>query len=127
MKQKIIIRVQMNCEKCRIKAMKIASNTYGVISVAVEGSDKDHLVVIGEGVHSANLTGSLRKKLSYGAAILSVEEVKEKEKKAEEKEKPKEDKNPNNPEEHVLVFHQYSPVPMFCEVYDPVPSFCSIM
>ncbi|KAL4618459.1 hypothetical protein ACB092_06G012000 [Castanea dentata] len=127
MKQKIIIRVQMNCEKCRIKAMKIASNTNGVISVAVEGSDKDHLVVIGEGVDSANLTGSLRKKLSYGAAILSVEEVKEKEKKAEEKEKPKEDKNPNNPEEHVLVFHQYSPVPMFCEVYDPVPSFCSIM
>ncbi|KAF3964276.1 hypothetical protein ACB098_06G008300 [Castanea mollissima] len=127
MKQKIIIRVQMSCEKCRIKAMKIASNTNGVISVAVEGSDKDHLVVIGEGVDSANLTGSLRKKLSYGAAILSVEEVKEKEKKAEEKEKPKEDKNPNNPEEYVLVFQQYPPVPMFCEVYDPVPSFCSIM
>ncbi|XP_065632307.1 heavy metal-associated isoprenylated plant protein 47-like [Quercus suber] len=121
MKQKIIIRVQMTCEKCRIKAMKIASNTDGVSSVAVEGSDKDHLVVIGEGVDSANLTGSLRKKLSYGAAILSVEEVKE-------KEKPKEDKNPNNPEEHALVFHQYPPVPMFCEVvYDPDPSFCSIM
>ncbi|KAF3946274.1 hypothetical protein CMV_027444 [Castanea mollissima] len=99
----------------------------GVISVAVEGSDKDHLVVIGEGVDSANLTGSLRKKLSYGAAILSVEEVKEKEKPAEGKEKPRKDKNPNNPEEYVLVFHQYPPVPMFCEVYDPVPSFCSIM
>ncbi|KAL0000410.1 hypothetical protein SO802_014191 [Lithocarpus litseifolius] len=94
----------------------------GVISVAVEGSDKDHLVVIGEGVDSANLTGSLRKKLSYGAAILSVEEVKEKEKPAEEKEKP------NNPEEHALVFHQYPPVPMFYEVvYDPDPSFCSIL
>uniref|UniRef100_A0A7N2M8P4 HMA domain-containing protein n=2 Tax=Quercus lobata TaxID=97700 RepID=A0A7N2M8P4_QUELO len=118
----------MTCEKCRIKAMKIASNTNGVISVAVEGSDKDQLVVIGEGVDSANLTSSLRKQLSNGAAILSVEEVKEKEKPAEEKEKPKEDKNPNNPEEHALVFHQYPPVPMFCEVvYDPDPSFCSIM
>ena len=93
----------------------------GVISVAVEGSDKDHLVVIGEGVDSANLTCSLRKKVSSGVDILSVEEVKE-------KEKPKEDKNPNNPEEHALVFHQYPPVPMFCEVvYDPDPSFCSIM
>ena len=100
----------------------------GVISVAVEGSDKDHLVVIGEGVDSASLTGSLRKKLSYGAAILSVEEVKEKKKPAEEKEKPKEEKKPNNPEENALVIHQYPPVPMFCEVvYDPDPSFCSIM
>ncbi|KAK4575564.1 hypothetical protein RGQ29_026498 [Quercus rubra] len=121
MKQKIIIRVKMTCEKCRIKAMNIASSTNGVISVAVEGSDKDHLVVIGEGVDSANLTCSLRKKVSSGVDILSVEEVKE-------KEKPKEDKNPNNPEEHALVFHQYPPVPMFCEVvYDPDPSFCSIM
>ena len=90
----------------------------GVISVAVEGSDKDHLVVIGEDVDSANLTCSLRKKLSYGAAILSVEEVKEEEKQEED----------NNPEEHALVFHQYPPVPMFCKVvYDPDPSFCSIM
>ncbi|KAL4618457.1 hypothetical protein ACB092_06G011800 [Castanea dentata] len=96
----------MTNEKCRLKAMKIASNAEGVTSVAVEGSDKDQLVVIGERVDAANLTGSLRKKLSYGAAILSVGEEKE-------KEKPKEDLQ-NNPEQHALVY-QYPPVPMFCE------------
>ena len=47
----------------------------GVISVAIEGSDKDHLVVIGEDVDSANLTCSLRKKL-WHATLLNVEEVK---------------------------------------------------
>uniref|UniRef100_A0A2N9HZP4 HMA domain-containing protein n=1 Tax=Fagus sylvatica TaxID=28930 RepID=A0A2N9HZP4_FAGSY len=77
MKQKIVIKVQMACHKCRAKAMKIAAKADGVISVAVEGSDKDQLVVIGEGVDSANLTCSLRKKLCY-ATLLSVEEVKEK-------------------------------------------------
>nr|POF16741.1 heavy metal-associated isoprenylated plant protein 47 [Quercus suber] len=45
----------MACDKCRAKAMKIASIADGVISVAVEGADKDQLVVIGEGVDSANL------------------------------------------------------------------------
>uniref|UniRef100_A0A2N9HGP6 HMA domain-containing protein n=1 Tax=Fagus sylvatica TaxID=28930 RepID=A0A2N9HGP6_FAGSY len=79
MKQKIIIKVQMTCDKCRTKAMKIAATTDGVNSVAIEGSDKDQLVVIGEGVDSANLTCSLRKKLCH-ATLLSVEEVKEKKK-----------------------------------------------
>ncbi|KAK7833481.1 heavy metal-associated isoprenylated plant protein 47 [Quercus suber] len=63
----------MACDKCRAKAMKIASIADGVISVAVEGADKDQLVVIGEGVDSANLTCSLRKKLCY-ATLLGVEE-----------------------------------------------------
>ena len=45
-----------------------------VISVAVEGVDKDQLVVIGEGVDLVNLTCSLRKKLCY-AILLGVEEV----------------------------------------------------
>uniref|UniRef100_A0A2N9F7Q2 HMA domain-containing protein n=1 Tax=Fagus sylvatica TaxID=28930 RepID=A0A2N9F7Q2_FAGSY len=84
MKQKIIIKVQMTCDKCRTKAMKIAATTDGVNSVAIEGSDKDQLVVIGEGVDSANLTCSLRKKLCH-ATLLSVEEVKEKKARRETK------------------------------------------
>jgi hypothetical protein len=55
--------------------------------VAIEGSDKDQLVVIGEGVDSANLTCSLRKKLCH-ATLLSVEEVKEKKEEPEVKPKP---------------------------------------
>ncbi|RVW50107.1 Heavy metal-associated isoprenylated plant protein 47 [Vitis vinifera] len=77
MKQKIIVKVQMNCDKCRTKAMKIAAVEEGVISVAIEGAEKDRVVVIGDGVDSACLTLRLREKLGY-ATIVSVEEVKEK-------------------------------------------------
>lgn len=70
--------------------------------MAIEGSDKDQLVVVGEGVDSANLTRSLRKKLCH-AEILKVEEVKGK--------KP--------PEPYccptLSTCHQYPPFPMYCE------------
>uniref|UniRef100_A0A2N9F6Z4 HMA domain-containing protein n=1 Tax=Fagus sylvatica TaxID=28930 RepID=A0A2N9F6Z4_FAGSY len=61
MKQKIVMEVSMNSEKCRLKAMKIALVT-GVTSVAIEGADRSKVVVIGDGVDSANLAKSLRKK-----------------------------------------------------------------
>ncbi|RZS20017.1 hypothetical protein BHM03_00052501 [Ensete ventricosum] len=37
----------------------------GVDSVAIEGEDKDHLVVVGDGVDPANLTCILRKKVGH--------------------------------------------------------------
>ncbi|KAB1204484.1 hypothetical protein CJ030_MR8G028120 [Morella rubra] len=55
----------------------------GVISVAIEGPDKDQLVVIGEGVDVVNLTSSLQRKRRCWqrkrrcATLLRVEEVKE--------------------------------------------------
>ncbi|KAI4307814.1 hypothetical protein L6164_030955 [Bauhinia variegata] len=61
MKQKIIIRVRMDCEKCRRKAMKIASVAQGVNSIALEEEEKDRLVTIGDGVDSVCLTKHLRK------------------------------------------------------------------
>ncbi|RVW50117.1 Heavy metal-associated isoprenylated plant protein 47 [Vitis vinifera] len=69
MKQKIIVKVQMNCDKCRTKAMKIAAVEEGVISVAIEGAEKDRVVVIGDGVDSASLTCCLRKKLGYATLV----------------------------------------------------------
>ncbi|GMY30923.1 heavy metal-associated isoprenylated plant protein 47-like [Fagus crenata] len=123
--QKIVMKVQMNCEKGRTKAMKIAAVEEGVNSLAIEGSDKDQLVVIGEGVDSANLTCSLRKKLCH-ATLLSVEEVKEKKKEPQEKPKPPD----QNPKPNCICCpqcYQYPPFPMSCEVvYDPSPS-CIIM
>jgi hypothetical protein len=68
--------------------------------VAIEGSDKDRLVVVGEGVDSANLTRSLRKKLYY-TEILKVEEVKK---------KPPESCCPT-----LSMCRQYPPFPMYCE------------
>jgi len=86
-----------------------------VISVAIEGSDKDQLVVIGEGVDTPNLTRSLRKKLCY-AEILKVEEVKPK----EEEKKPPEPVCPK-----LSLCHQYPPFPMYCEPMYCEPLHCA--
>ncbi|KAF5469311.1 hypothetical protein F2P56_013395, partial [Juglans regia] len=124
--QKIVIKVQMTCDKCRTKAIKIAAKSSGtVISVGIEGEDQ--LVVIGEGVDSACLTRSLRKKLCY-ATILTVEEVKPPE---EEKPKPEEEKKPKPPEPtacHCLC-PPPPPRPMYCEVvyHDQNPNSCLTM
>ncbi|KAJ7967872.1 Heavy metal transport/detoxification protein [Quillaja saponaria] len=77
MKKKIVMKVQINCQKCRKNVLKIAAGSYGVEFVGIEGGDKDQLVVIGEGVDAANLAGSLRKKVGY-ADIISLSEVKDK-------------------------------------------------
>jgi len=55
----------------------------GVSSVALEGNDKDKLVVIGEQVDSVSLVRALRKKFKH-AIIETVEAVKD-QKKEEEK------------------------------------------
>ena len=140
--QKIVMKVQMNCEKSRTKAMKIAAvaegmqtvhqiptliinflwrtrlkgtNSFyqtGVTSVAIAGADKSQVVVIGDGVDSASLTRSLRKKLGH-ATIVSVQELKE----GAEKKVP------------TLYCTQYPQHPMYCSVVsDPYPSNnCTIM
>ncbi|KAM7250535.1 hypothetical protein ACFE04_022418 [Oxalis oulophora] len=74
MKQKIVMQVQMHCEKCRSKAMKIAAVSSGVANVGIQGEDK--LVIIGEGVDPVEIAFKLRKKLRH-ATILSVAEEKE--------------------------------------------------
>ncbi|XP_057983422.1 heavy metal-associated isoprenylated plant protein 47-like [Malania oleifera] len=76
MKQKIVVRVQFNCDKCRSKALRIAASAYGVTSVAIGGGDKDEVVVTGEGVDPTTLTASLRKKFRF-ATIRSVQELEE--------------------------------------------------
>ncbi|KAF8715025.1 hypothetical protein HU200_027571 [Digitaria exilis] len=66
----------MTCDKCRRKALALAGSTYGVISVAIEGDDRDQLVVIGDGVDATNLTNCLRKTVKVGRAdIITVEPV----------------------------------------------------
>ncbi|CAD5169126.1 unnamed protein product [Musa acuminata subsp. malaccensis] len=74
LQQKIVIKVQIKCDKCRSKAMKLVAAT-GVDSVAIEGEDKDHLVIVGDDIDPANLTCILRKKVGH-ANILKVEKAK---------------------------------------------------
>ncbi|KMZ65923.1 hypothetical protein ZOSMA_305G00010 [Zostera marina] len=100
MKQKVVIKVQAHCDRCRKKAMELAAKEARVESVILQGKDKDEVMVVGEDVDSACLTTKLRKKLGY-ANILTIEEVDEekilkekleKKKKEEEEKKQKEEK-----------------------------------
>ncbi|KAK7850099.1 hypothetical protein CFP56_001609 [Quercus suber] len=97
--QKIVMKVQMNCEKCRTKAMKIAA--------------------VAEGV----LTHSLRKKLGC-ATIESVQKLEESS--AEKIPEEKED-NPT-PILWSSSYGQYPQVPLYYAVVsDPYPSNCVTM
>ncbi|KAK1310455.1 hypothetical protein QJS10_CPA08g01865 [Acorus calamus] len=88
MKKKIVLKVNMCYDKCRTKALKIAASFEGVESVALQGVDKDQLVVIGEGIDAPCLAGTLRKKIGC-TEIVTIENVKPPE---ETKEKEKEKK-----------------------------------
>ncbi|XP_068311971.1 heavy metal-associated isoprenylated plant protein 47-like isoform X1 [Pyrus communis] len=81
MKQKIVMKVQLNSEKCRTKALKIAAKTKGVSKVSIE-VDKGQVEVIGNGVDAVCLAKLLKNKLGF-ATIVVVEEVKK-----EKEEKP---------------------------------------
>ncbi|XP_022877010.1 heavy metal-associated isoprenylated plant protein 47-like, partial [Olea europaea var. sylvestris] len=75
--QRISIKVQFKCDKCRPTAMKIAAGTSGVVSVAIEGEKKDQVVVLGEGVDAAALTSLLRKKVLCIYGTKAPEELSE--------------------------------------------------
>ncbi|KAL3741024.1 hypothetical protein ACJRO7_022186 [Eucalyptus globulus] len=60
MKKKIVLKVQMNCQKCRTKALQTITEADGVNSAAFEGEDK--VVVVG-GVDAVPLVNRLRKKV----------------------------------------------------------------
>ncbi|KMZ76521.1 hypothetical protein ZOSMA_100G00140 [Zostera marina] len=106
MKQKAVIRVRAHCDKCRAKAMQVASKE-GVESVAMEGKDRNEIVVVGEDIDIACLTKRLQSKVG-DANILTVEEIDEekirkekdeKKKKEDEEKKKREDKEKKEKEE----------------------------
>nr|CAB3487335.1 unnamed protein product [Digitaria exilis] len=74
MKQRIVIEVQMTGDKSRSKALGLIASTQGVQSVAIEGRERNHLVVVGDGLDAVGLTSYLRKKVG-GAQIVQVEVV----------------------------------------------------
>ncbi|CAN6273243.1 unnamed protein product, partial [Urochloa humidicola] len=77
MKQKIVIKVQMSCDKCRSKAMSLVAATGGVDSVAIAGADRDQVVVVGDGVDSIQLTSALRKKVGPAQLVQVGKDKKE--------------------------------------------------
>ncbi|KAK3154486.1 hypothetical protein QOZ80_2BG0191070 [Eleusine coracana subsp. coracana] len=78
-KQKIVIQVQMKCDKCRSKAMSLVAATGGVESVALAGDAKDQVVVVGDGVDCVKLTSALRKKVGLARLVQVADAAKKKE------------------------------------------------
>ncbi|KAL1318458.1 hypothetical protein HN51_070778 [Arachis hypogaea] len=103
MKQKLVIKVEMHCEKCRNKALTIAADVKGVTSVALEGDDKDQVVVTGSNINTICLLNQLNKKFKRSVSILTIEDLKKKEeedkKKKEEEKKKKEEEEKKKKEE----------------------------
>ncbi|XP_027108297.2 heavy metal-associated isoprenylated plant protein 47 [Coffea arabica] len=64
MQQRIVIRV-LDCAKKKqlSRAMQITVSVAGIERVALQGENKDQIVVVGEGIDAVNLTSLLRKKL----------------------------------------------------------------
>ncbi|CAN7105578.1 unnamed protein product, partial [Brassica rapa subsp. narinosa] len=74
LQKKMRIKLSVNCDRCRRKAMEVAVNAKGVISVAIEGESEDELVVVGDGIDAACLVDTLRKQACY-AILETLEEV----------------------------------------------------
>ncbi|KAG1363787.1 heavy metal-associated isoprenylated plant protein 47 [Cocos nucifera] len=98
MKKEVVIKVQMNCDKCRRKAMKLAASADGVDSVKIDGEDKNQLVVVGEGVDPVILTGILRKKIGSSDIV-----------KVEEKKKDDGEKKSEEPKIEPIAWYHYTP------------------
>ncbi|KAK8568975.1 hypothetical protein V6N13_106850 [Hibiscus sabdariffa] len=87
MKKKMVVKVTMNSEKSRTKALKIAVGLSGVESASLKGDDKSQLEVTGDGVDAVKLTSLLRKSMGH-AELVSVADDKKEEKKDEAKAEP---------------------------------------
>ncbi|CAM8978765.1 unnamed protein product [Rhodiola kirilowii] len=132
MKQKIVFQVNMPSAKCEKRAKKIVALTEGLISMAIEAS-KQQLVVVGVGIDAANLATSLKKKVGH-TTIVSIEEVKSEAKKKEEEEAKKkkeaEEANKKKEEEEFKKYvpwsyshySNYAPPPVY-GYYDAAPNY----
>ncbi|KAH7533545.1 hypothetical protein FEM48_Zijuj04G0142300 [Ziziphus jujuba var. spinosa] len=88
MKQKVVIKVSLNDQKSRTKAIKTAVGVDGVIQAALQ-TEKNQIEVTGNDLDVVLLTTLLRKSLKYAEVVsVSVVEDKKEEKKDEKKDDP---------------------------------------
>ncbi|KAK3025521.1 hypothetical protein RJ639_042056, partial [Escallonia herrerae] len=83
--QKVVIKVSMNDQKSRSKAMKIAVGSTGVESAALKGEGKNQLEVVGDGIDAVALTTLLRKNVGFAELVSVGPDKKDDEKKGAEK------------------------------------------
>ncbi|XP_062107086.1 heavy metal-associated isoprenylated plant protein 16-like [Humulus lupulus] len=79
MKQKVVIKVALNDQKCRTKALKTAVGVDGVTQASLQ-QEKSQIEVTGEDIDVVLLTTLLRKSLKR-AEVVSVSPVEKKEEK----------------------------------------------
>ncbi|KAL3820857.1 hypothetical protein ACJIZ3_006762 [Penstemon smallii] len=75
MKQKIVFQFEMPCSQHPRKALKFVAEAYGVESLAIQGQQKNQVVVTGECIDIVSLARRLRKKVGY-TDVISVSEAK---------------------------------------------------
>ncbi|KAL3508946.1 hypothetical protein ACH5RR_028347 [Cinchona calisaya] len=127
--QKVVIKLSMNDQKSRKKALKTVVGHSGVESTALQGQEKNQIEVIGEGIDAVQLTTLLRKNVGY-AELVSVSPVKADEKKGDGK--IDDAKKTNEPSTAVVWYshpYVYSGVPhQMYEYRDPnYDTNCTIM
>ncbi|KAJ4977258.1 hypothetical protein NE237_002364 [Protea cynaroides] len=127
MRQKIVVKVQMNHQNCRKKALQIAASIYGVDEMKIEGEDQ--LAVMGESVDSIRLVRRLRKKVGH-AYILSLNEVTpdSQQQQPQQPQQQEQENSGSNPTYFPQGFHH--PNNHFVEyrvIDDPAPSPCCQM
>ncbi|WVZ50395.1 hypothetical protein U9M48_001650 [Paspalum notatum var. saurae] len=89
LKQKIVLKVRMSCDRSRSQAMALVARSDGISSVAIAGNDQ--LVVVGVGFDAVRLVSSLRKKVGQATImILQLGEAKREKKPVEPSEEEQE-------------------------------------
>ncbi|KAG9448779.1 hypothetical protein H6P81_008744 [Aristolochia fimbriata] len=83
-------RTRIIGERVISKAIRVAGRVSGVQSVSIDGKEKDHLEIIGDGVDVGKLTRTIQRKMGFAQVItVSVMEAQNGEKKEEEKKEEK--------------------------------------
>ncbi|TKY56954.1 hypothetical protein E2542_SST21400 [Spatholobus suberectus] len=134
--KRIVIKVHVETDKCKSKALKIAALAQGVQSLSLEGESSDQLVVTGD-VDAVCLTNRMRKKFRY-ATLVSVEDVEDSEEGGDEG-GGEEQEDGTTPKDPCPICGSYlppcpmhasylAPSPMYPHVvYDSYPNSCSIL
>ncbi|XP_022759840.1 heavy metal-associated isoprenylated plant protein 16-like [Durio zibethinus] len=116
MKQTIVVKVTMNGDKSRSKALKIVVGLSGVESASLKGDDKSQIEVTGDGFDPVKLTSKLRKSVGH-TELVSVSAVG-----GEKKDEKKDEEKPAAyvwPYNQPLYVHQAVPSYGYVQQYDP--------
>ncbi|KAF4381710.1 hypothetical protein CsatB_020245 [Cannabis sativa] len=126
MKQKVVIKVSLNEQKCRTKAIKTAVGIDGVIQATLQ-QEKNLIEVTGEDIDVVLLTTLLRKTMKYAevVSVTVIDKAAEEKKKKEEEEKKKKEEEEKKKKELAAnaKYYYYQPYcsssASYCQMSQP--------